>query len=86
MADIADLSDLAVSGAEIAVRVTPKASRNRLTRDGDAIRVYVTALPAGGQANTAAIALLSKGLGIAKSRISLKRGGRARDKVFVINA
>ncbi|OZO45815.1 hypothetical protein CGU37_27365, partial [Pseudomonas fluorescens] len=37
-----DLSHLAESGTEIAVRVTPKASRNAIVAQDDTIRVYVT--------------------------------------------
>ncbi len=77
-----DLTDLAREGAEIAVRVTPKASRNAVKRDGDTIRVYVTTAPEGGKANAAVAKLLAKALGVPKSRLSLIRGQTSRDKVF----
>ncbi len=74
---------LAVPGTEIAVRVTPKASRNAVKRGEDGqIRVYVTVLPEGGKANAAVQKLLAKALGVAKSRLVLVRGQTARDKVF----
>ena len=50
-----DLSDLAAPSAVIQVRVTPKASRNTIERDGDALRVYVTTVPEGGKANAAVV-------------------------------
>lgn len=70
------------AGAEIAVRVTPKASRNAVVRDGEIIRVYVTAAPEGGKANAAVIKLLAKTMGIAKSRLRLLRGQTVREKLF----
>lgn len=77
-----DWADLAVEGAEIALRVTPRARRNALTREGDTLRAQVTAPPEDGRANAAVQELLSEALGIAKSRIVLIRGATSRDKVF----
>lgn len=77
-----DWADLAVPGAEIALRVTPRARRNALSREGGAIRAQVTAPPEDGRANAAVQALLAEALGIAKTRLVLQRGATARDKVF----
>lgn len=79
-----DLSHLARPGADIAVRATPKAARDRIVVEGEAIRVYVTAAPEDGKANEAVRVLLAKALGLAKSRLTLVRGQTARDKVFRI--
>ena len=79
-----DLSHLAVEGAEIAVRVTPKARRDRILVEDDAIRVYVTTVPEDGKANKAVVKLLSKALGVPKTRLDLIRGATSRDKVFRI--
>ena len=79
-----NLSHLAVEGAEIAVRVTPKASRDRILVEDDAIRVYVTTVPEDGKANKAVVKLLSKALGLPKTRLDLIRGATSRDKVFRI--
>jgi len=76
------LSDLAIDGAEIAVRVTPKASRNRITCEGGEIRVYVTTVPEGGKATKEVAKLLARALGVPKSRLILSRGVTSRDKVF----
>ena len=77
-----DLSHLATPGTEIALRVTPKAARNRITLEDGALRVYVTAAPENGKANAAVQKLLAKHMGLAKSRVQLIRGETARDKVF----
>ncbi|WP_372603051.1 DUF167 domain-containing protein [Actibacterium sp.] len=75
---------MAVIGAEIAVRVTPKASRNMIKSEDGVLRVYVTVVPEDGKANAAVVKLLSKALGVPKSRLELVRGHTARDKVFRI--
>jgi len=80
MAD--DLSGLAQPGAEFAVRVTPRASRNAVLAEGGEIRVYVTVVPEDGKANAAVQKLLAKALGVAKSRLVLIRGASSRDKLF----
>ncbi|ANB35576.1 uncharacterized protein YggU (UPF0235/DUF167 family) [Rhodovulum sulfidophilum] len=77
-----DLTHLAVPGTEIAVRVTPKASRARIVAEGGQIRVYVTVVPEDGKANAAVTKLLSKAVGVPKSRLELVRGQTARDKLF----
>lgn len=80
-----DLSHLARPGADIAVRVTPKASRNAVVAEDGVIRVYVTCVPEGGKANEAVRKLLAKAFGIAKTRLVLVRGETARDKTFRID-
>ncbi|OWY14839.1 hypothetical protein B6V72_05100 [Thioclava sp. F34-6] len=77
-----DLSHLAIPGNEIALRVTPKASRNEIRVGEDGLRAYVTVVPENGKANAAVVKLLAKALGVAKSRLTLIRGETARDKVF----
>ncbi|OLS50928.1 DUF167 domain-containing protein [Rhodovulum sulfidophilum] len=77
-----DLTHLAVPGTEIAVRVTPKASRARIVSEEGQIRVYVTVVPEDGKANAAVTKLLSKAVGVPKSRLELVRGQTARDKLF----
>ena len=76
------MADLATPGAEISVRVTAKASRTVLLSDGDTLRAYVTVAPEAGRANREVAKLLARALGIAKSRLTLLRGARSRDKVF----
>lgn len=80
-----DLTDLAIPGTTLEVRVTPKASRNKIERDGNALRVYVTTAPENGKATAAVQKLLAKALGVPKSRLTLIRGEISRDKVFRID-
>ncbi|WP_343502982.1 DUF167 domain-containing protein [Alloyangia pacifica] len=77
-----DLSHLAAPGTVLELRVTPKASRNEIREEEGQIRVYVTTVPENGKANEAVIKLLSKALGVPKSRLTLIRGATSRDKAF----
>lgn len=80
-----DLSRLAKDGTRFSVRVTPKASRNRIVVDDDGlIRVYVTTVPEDGKATAAVIKLLAKAIGVAKSDLTLVRGATDRVKVFQV--
>jgi uncharacterized protein YggU (UPF0235/DUF167 family) len=85
------LSHLVHEGGEIAVRVTPRAARARVTRevadDGETaptVRIYVTEPPEEGRATEAARKALARVLGIAPSRLTLVMGATARDKRFRI--
>ncbi len=77
-----ELADLALPGAEISVRVTPKASRNAVELGETGLRVYVTTVPEGGKANAEVAKLLARALGVPKSDLTLIRGETSRDKVF----
>ncbi len=79
-----DLTYLGVVGQQIAVRVTPKASRSRVVMAEGQLRIYVTVVPEGGKANAAVQKLLAKAVGVPKSRLSLIRGATSRDKVFEV--
>ena len=75
-------AEMAVVGAEFALRVTPRARREELTRDATGLKAAVFAPPEDGKANAAVQALLAHALGVAKSRLVLLRGATSRDKVF----
>lgn len=69
---------------QIEVRVTPRASRDRIERVDGAIKIWTTAAPTDGQANEAVRRLLAKRLSIAPSKIAIVRGDSSRDKVLSI--
>jgi uncharacterized protein YggU (UPF0235/DUF167 family) len=69
-------------GSEIALRVTPSASRAQMTLDGSRFVIRVTGAPEDGKASKAVTRLLAKALGVAPSRLVLIRGTAGRDKVF----
>lgn len=85
MAQTEDLRDLAESGASIAVRVAPRAAREAVERGKDGVvRVRVTCAPEAGKANRAVTRALACALGVAPSRLELRRGMTSRDKLFVL--
>jgi len=82
--------DPARDGIFIRVRLTPKASANRvdgISADADGkgtLKVRVTAIPEAGKANKALIRLLSKEWKMAKTELSLHRGETDRNKIFFV--
>ncbi|GAB4492919.1 MAG: DUF167 domain-containing protein [Anaerolineales bacterium] len=73
-------------GAALAVRVTPRASRNEITEiqsDGT-VKIRLTAPPVDGEANELLVAFLSDVLGIAKSNIDIVAGLSGRDKLISV--
>ncbi len=83
----ADLADF--TGDVIKIRVTPKASSNRIKvekqADGsDLIRVYVTTVPEDGKANKAVVEILAKALDVPKSSLTITQGLTSKDKTISI--
>jgi uncharacterized protein (TIGR00251 family) len=63
------------------VRVQPRASRNRVDGiEAGRLRLRVAAPPVDGSANLAVVELLCDLLDIARSRVSIERGDRSRNK------
>jgi uncharacterized protein YggU (UPF0235/DUF167 family) len=73
-----------VGRATLSVRVTPKASANRIRLNGPLVRVDVTVAPEDGKANKQVIKLLARELGLPKSALSIARGHTSRDKVIAL--
>jgi uncharacterized protein len=68
-----------------AVRVQPRASRNRIAgAHGDALKVQITAPPLEGAANAALLAFLAAELGVAKAAVRLVAGEHARAKIVEV--
>ena len=65
---------------EFNIRVQPKAGRSSVEVNGDKITARVTAAPEGGKANDAVVSLLAKRLKVAKGRVHIVRGHKARNK------
>jgi hypothetical protein len=73
-------------GSAIAVRVTPRASRNQIVgvlTDGT-IKVRIAANPSDGEANAALMGFLAEVLGVPKSRVEIVAGESGRDKLISI--
>ncbi len=73
-------------GAAIAVRVTPRASRNKIVEilsDGT-IKIHIAAPPVDGEANERLIEFLSDVLHTPKSRLEIVAGLSGRDKLISV--
>ncbi len=77
-------AEMAATGAEFAVHVTPRARKNSVDLRGGVFHIQTTTPPEDGRATAAAAQALAHGLGVAKSRLVLLRGATSRDKVFVL--
>ena len=67
------------------VRVVVRAKMNKVVDSGHGnVRVYTTAVPTDGAANTAVIKLLSEYWDVPKTRIKILRGATSRTKVIQI--
>ncbi len=71
-----------MESGEIAVRLTPRASENRIAgeRDG-ALLVRVSAPPVDGRANEALCRLIARRLRVGVRSVTIVRGGSARTKM-----
>jgi hypothetical protein len=73
-------------GAALAIRVTPRASKNEISEvmsDGT-VRIRLTAPPVGGKANEALVAFLADVLDVPRSKIEIVAGETGRDKLVSI--
>ncbi len=76
-------------GVLVAIRLTPKASANRIRAierqsDGSSVlRVSVTAAPQAGKANAALLKLLAKAWKLPKTSLSVVSGATSRRKVVL---
>lgn len=80
---------LASDGLRVALRVTPRTSRNAITgvgasTDGPRLKVSVTAAPEAGKANAAVIKLLAKAWRVPKSGMEVIAGSTGRNKLLLI--
>lgn len=73
---------------KIEIKVTPNANLNRIVISeeggGYQIKVYVTVTPEDGKANNQVIKLFAKELKIPKSKISIIKGTKSRNKTIAI--
>jgi uncharacterized protein (TIGR00251 family) len=81
----------AAGGLKVALRVTPKAGRNRIdgvaadAAGGAVLKVAVTAAPEGGKANAALIKLLAREWRLPKTTLAIVGGAAARRKLLHVS-
>ncbi|MBF0195680.1 MAG: YggU family protein [Magnetococcales bacterium] len=65
----------------LAVRVQPRSSRAKVIgMHGDLVKIALTSPPVDGAANKALCQLIAKEFGVAKARVIIVRGHKAREK------
>jgi|RhiMethySRZTD1v2_1073278.scaffolds.fasta_scaffold1114301_2 uncharacterized protein (TIGR00251 family) len=79
----------AKAGLLLAVRVSPKASRDGIdglvdTPEGPAVKVRVRAVPSDGEANTAVEAVVARWLGLPGRQVAVAKGHKSRVKMLEI--
>ena len=73
-------------GSALAVRVTPRASRNEIVEvlDDGTIKVRLASPPTDSEANDALLAFFSDILGVPKSQLEIVAGSVGRDKLISV--
>ena len=73
-------------GSAIAIRVTPRASSNKIAEvlDDGTVKIHLAAPPVDNEANDKLIVFLSEVLSVPKSRIEIVAGMTGRDKLVTI--
>ncbi len=73
-------------GSALAVRVTPRASRNEVVEilDDGTVRVRIAASPADEEANAVLLEFLSEILGVPKTKLDIVAGVAGRDKLISV--
>lgn len=77
-------------GPTIDVKVSPKSSKNKIkithNLDGSMdIKIYVTAIAENGKANLEVLKLLSKEIGVPKSKLEIIKGLKSKNKTIKIH-
>jgi len=73
-------------GAALAVRVTPRASKNKIVEvlEDGTLKVHLAALPVDDEANLELLKFMGEVLGVPKSRLDIVAGATGRDKLIAV--
>jgi len=73
-------------GSALAVRITPRASRNQIVGvlDDGTIKVYLVSDPSEDELNAELLSYLAEVLGVPKSRVEVVAGENGRDKLVSV--
>ena len=73
-------------GSALAVRVTPRASRNEVVEilEDGTVKVRIAAAPADDEANAALLEFLSEILGVPQNKLDIVAGVAGRDKLISV--
>lgn len=72
------------NGILLRLKISPNSAKNQLIKEGDIIKLKITAQPIEGKANKAVIEFLSKQLKVPKSSIEIIKGDTSKEKTIFI--
>ena len=67
-------------GLIVGLRISPNAKKNEIIKDGDLIKIKITAQPIDGKANKTLVEFLSKKFKIPKTSIKIVKGETSKEK------
>lgn len=70
-------------GIIVNLRISPNAKKNEIIKDGDIIKVKITALPIDGKANKTLVEFLAKNFKIPKTSIEILKGETSKEKTIL---
>lgn len=70
-------------GFIVNLRISPNAKKNEIIKDGDIIKVKITALPIDGKANKALVEFFAKNFKIPKTSIEILKGETSKEKTIL---
>lgn len=70
-------------GIIVNLRISPNAKKNEIIKDGDIIKVKITALPVDGKANKALVEFFAKNFKIPKTSIEILKGETSKEKTIL---
>lgn len=70
-------------GILVNLRISPNAKKNEIIKDGDIIKVKITALPIDGKANKALVEFFAKNFKIPKTSIEILKGETSKEKTIL---
>lgn len=70
-------------GIIVNLRISPNAKKNEIIKDGDIIKVKITALPIDGKANKALVEFFAKNFKIQKTSIEILKGETSKEKTIL---
>ena len=70
-------------GIIVNLKISPNAKKNEIIKDGDIVKVKITALPIDGKANKALVEFFAKNFKIPKTSIEILKGETSKEKTIL---
>ena len=70
-------------GLVASIRISPNAKKNEIIKEGEVVKIKITAQPIDGKANKALVEFLSKNFKIPKTSIKILKGETSKEKTIL---